>query len=80
MDCNEIFESLSEFIDEELSKKTCREIESHMADCRNCRVVVNTLRKTVTLYHSMPRERLSGPARLRLHKVIEIADSGDTGE
>ncbi len=72
MNCSEIFESLSEFIDEDLSEKTCSEIESHMAGCTNCRIVVNTLRKTVTLYHSMPREQLSGAARLRLHRVIKI--------
>lgn len=72
MDCNEIFESLSEFIDEELSEKACGEIERHMAGCRNCRIVVNTLRKTVTLYHSIPREELSGSAKMRLYKVINI--------
>lgn len=77
MDCNEIFESLSDFIDEELSETACSEIENHMADCRNCRIVVNTLRKTVTLYHQMPRETMSGEARLELHRIIKLEHQGE---
>lgn len=72
MDCKEIFESLSEYIDEELAAKTCEEIEVHLADCENCRVVVNTLRRTVTLYHSISAEEMPGDMRLRLHKRIML--------
>jgi anti-sigma factor RsiW len=77
MDCKEIFESLSEYIDEELAVKTCEEIEVHLADCENCRVVVNTLRRTVTLYHAIPTETIPGDVRLRLHKKI-IVESQDS--
>lgn len=72
MDCMEIFESLSEYVDEELAAKTCKEIEVHLADCENCRVVVNTLRRTVTLYHSIPEQTIPGDVRLRLHKKIML--------
>lgn len=77
MDCQEIFDSLSEYIDEELALKTCREIETHLADCENCRVVVNTLRRTVTLYHSIPAESVPGDVRLRLHKMIRMEEGGE---
>ncbi len=72
MDCREIFEGLSEYLDKELAEKTCKEIESHLRDCYNCRVVVNTLRQTVTLYHQTPPEELPGDVRMRLHKVIKL--------
>ncbi len=72
MNCNEIFESLSDFIDAERSDDACREIEKHLDGCRNCRIVVNTLRKTVTLYHSLPREEVPGETRMRLHRVIHL--------
>ena len=72
MDCREIFEGLSEYIDKELADKTCREIESHLKDCHNCRVVVNTLRQTVTLYHEAPSQEIPGDVRVRLHKVIKL--------
>lgn len=72
MDCRKIFESLSEYIDEELAQTTCKEIEVHLAGCDNCRIVVNTLRRTVTLYHSIPPASMPGDVRLRLHKRIQL--------
>ena len=74
VDCREILEGLSDYIDEELDEKTCREIEKHLKDCYNCRVVVNTLRQTVTLYHEAAPHELPGDVRMRLHKVIQLKD------
>ena len=76
MDCQEIFEALSDFIDRDLSDKACGEIEKHLEDCINCRIVVNTLHMTVSLYHSMPRQEMPGEVRMRLHRMIEIEDTG----
>lgn len=73
MDCNEIFEELSDYIDEELSAETCAEIQRHLEHCRNCQVVVNTLKRTVSLYHTFPEEEVPGEARKRLHKIIRLA-------
>lgn len=75
MDCQEMFEGLSEYIDDELSEETCREIRRHLETCENCQVVINTLKKTVSLYHAIPPEELPGDVRLRLHKIIRM--SGD---
>lgn len=72
MDCREILEGLSEYIDDVLAEKTCLEIESHLKDCHNCRVVVNTLRRTVTLYQEVPAPMIPGDVRTRLHKVIRL--------
>jgi anti-sigma factor RsiW len=72
MDCRDILEGLSDYIDHELADKTCREIESHLKDCYNCRVVVNTLRQTVTLYHEIPQREIPGDVHIRLHKVIRL--------
>ncbi len=72
MDCQEIFEALSEYIDQELAQAKCRELERHLTTCHNCRVVIDTMRRTVALYHSIPCERLPDEARLRLHKVIKL--------
>lgn len=77
MDCKEILEGLSEYIDEELAEKTCREIEEHLKDCYNCRVVVNTLRRTVVLYHQAPLEEVPGDVSIRLHKIIKLDEEKD---
>ena len=49
--CDQLLGSLSEYIDGELQVELCAELEQHLEGCENCRIVVNTLRKTVELYH-----------------------------
>jgi anti-sigma factor (TIGR02949 family) len=48
--CKQLLGSLSDYIDGELQAELCAELEQHMEGCDNCRIVVNTLRKTVELY------------------------------
>jgi anti-sigma factor RsiW len=50
--CRHLLSSLSEYVDGELSEVLCEELEAHMAHCEDCQIVVNTLQKTVYLYHS----------------------------
>jgi predicted anti-sigma-YlaC factor YlaD len=49
--CQDLLGSLSEYIDGGLGEEICAEIERHLADCENCRIVIDTLKKTVYLYH-----------------------------
>jgi len=50
LQCNQLLGNLSEFIDGELQAELCAELEQHLEGCDNCRIVVNTLRKTIELY------------------------------
>ncbi|OQY26240.1 MAG: hypothetical protein B6I38_11685, partial [Anaerolineaceae bacterium 4572_5.1] len=47
----------------------CEEIESHLADCEDCKVVVDTLEKTVYLYREAAKNAVTS------HAVAEHADS-----
>jgi anti-sigma factor RsiW len=76
--CRALLESLSDYVDGDLGPAICAEIERHMAGCENCRVVVDTLRKTVSLYRATAgpagitqdvRERLY--SRLNLDEFLE---------
>jgi anti-sigma factor (TIGR02949 family) len=48
--CKQLLGSLSDYIDGELQAELCAELEQHMNGCDDCRIVVNTLRKTIELY------------------------------
>jgi anti-sigma factor RsiW len=48
--CRNLLGSLSEFVDGTLEDELCAEIQRHMDGCDNCRVVVDSLRKTIYLY------------------------------
>ena len=64
---------MGEYLDGEVAAATCAEIERHLAECENCRVVIDTLRKTVTLYHDLPQPELSEAARARLYKALDLS-------
>ncbi|MGB9673312.1 MAG: anti-sigma factor family protein [Anaerolineales bacterium] len=73
--CHELLSSLSDFIDGELEAELCAKIESHLAECQNCRIVVDTLRKTITLYQqSYAQTDLPTDVRTRLFKRLELED------
>jgi predicted anti-sigma-YlaC factor YlaD len=42
-DCRQLLNSLSGYVDGDLHQELCDEIELHMKDCENCRIVVDTL-------------------------------------
>jgi len=71
-ECRHLLGDLSEYVDGEASAELCAEIERHLADCDNCRVVVDTLRKTVSLYHDLPQPELPAAARARLYKSLHL--------
>ncbi len=50
--CHDLLGSLSEYIDGTLRAELCAALEHHLIDCERCQVVVNTLRKTVEIYHA----------------------------
>jgi predicted anti-sigma-YlaC factor YlaD len=51
-ECRQLLDSLSDYIDGDLPQELCNEIEHHMKDCDNCRIVIDTLSKTVSLYQT----------------------------
>lgn len=55
-DCRQLLDSLSGYHDGEIPQALCDEIEEHMKDCDNCRIVVDTLGKTISLYQAISEE------------------------
>ncbi len=71
--CKQMLGSLSEYIDGELQAELCAQLEEHIKDCDNCRIVVDTLKKTVELYeHANPTAALPHDVRERLFLKLEL--------
>ncbi len=72
--CEKLLGSLSDYIDGELQAELCLLIERHLQQCDNCRIVVNTLRKTVELYRetSAAPSDLPGSVRERLFLKLDL--------
>jgi len=70
MHCRQVLEQISDYLDAEAARELVTRIEAHFAQCTNCRVYVDTVRKMILLYRS--EEPLDCPeqVRLRLHAVL----------
>ncbi len=71
--CDELLGSLSAYIDGELGPELCEELERHLAGCDNCRVVLNTTKRTIDLVQT-PHEKPDLPhdVRERLFKRLNL--------
>ena len=73
--CGHLLDSLSEYIDGELNQLICDEIDRHLEGCEDGRIVVNTLEKTVYLYHeTAPEQKLPVDVKMRLFKKLDLED------
>jgi len=72
--CHDLLDGLSDYLDGEASAELCAQIRRHMAGCDKCRVVVDTLGKTVKLYRQLPKPDMTEGARERLYKVLDLSD------
>lgn len=71
--CRDLLASLSDFLDGDLPPEFCAEIERHMTECENCRIVVDTLRKTVYLYRAVAASpAIPADVRERLYHSLEL--------
>ncbi len=70
MKCEELLAMLNEYVEGTVDPSICEDFEKHMAGCNPCQVVVDNIRKTITLYKAgQPYEM---PIRFRnsLHAAL----------
>ena len=73
--CAELLGSLSSYIDGDLNPELCQELEKHLDGCEDCRIVLNTTKKTIDLVHSpVEKPELPDDVRERLFKRLNLDD------
>ncbi len=70
MKCEELLKQLNEYVDGTVDPGICAEFERHMAGCNPCQVVVDNIRKTITLYRAGVPYELPLEFRDRLHQAL----------
>ncbi|HNM36493.1 MAG TPA: zf-HC2 domain-containing protein, partial [Anaerolineales bacterium] len=58
----------------ELPPDLCKEIEKHLEGCDNCRIVLNTTRRTIDLVQIPVEENVPDDVRERLFKRLNLDD------
>lgn len=72
--CQHLLGSLADYLDDHAAAELCAEIETHLATCPDCRVVVDTMKKTITLVHQTPKPTMPDAAKEKLMQVLKLDD------
>jgi anti-sigma factor RsiW len=71
MKCQQLLKALNEYVEGQIDPAVCQELEKHLADCNPCRIVVDTLRKTISLYKEGEVYELPADFKERLHQALK---------
>lgn len=70
MKCEDLLKAISDYIDGEIDPSFCEELEKHLQDCNPCRIVVDTVRKTISFYKNSEPYELPDEVKERIHKLL----------
>jgi anti-sigma factor RsiW len=70
LNCQGLIVELTEYLDGALDSSVRMELEQHLAKCQNCRIVVNTTRKTIEIFCNAEPAPLPEDVRGRLHDAL----------
>lgn len=70
MECEELLKALNDYVDGQIDPALCERFEQHLAGCNPCQVVVDNIRKTISLYRSGQPYELPLEFRRKLHENL----------
>jgi anti-sigma factor RsiW len=70
MKCEELLKALNAYVDGKADPALCAEFEKHLEGCNPCQVVVDNVRKTITLYKAGKPYELPPAFQKRLHELL----------
>lgn len=70
MKCEELLAMLNDYVDGDIPPGICETFEKHLAGCNPCQVVVDNIRKTITLYQTDEPYELPAAFHDRLHQKL----------
>jgi anti-sigma factor RsiW len=70
VNCRGLIHEISAYLDGELSPDLLADIEIHLERCKDCRLIVDTTRKTIEIYYSAQPLPLPTDVRERLHQAL----------
>lgn len=70
MNCKKVIHELSDYLDGEIAPDLLQELERHLEHCDDCRLVVDTTRKTIEIYCNTEPLPLPQGVRERLERAL----------
>ena len=70
MQCKGVIQELTDFLDGNLDSALADDLRHHLDKCTDCRLVVNTCRKTIEIYCNSEPLPLPAGVRERLERAL----------
>jgi anti-sigma factor RsiW len=70
LNCQDVIQELSNFIDDDLDAALKQELESHLRNCEDCRLIVDQTKKTIEIFCDSEPVELPSEVRTRLHDAL----------
>lgn len=70
MVCKQVIRQLSEFLEGELPRDLAEQLSRHLEHCGDCKIVVDTCRKTIEIYCNTEPLPLPDEVRERLERAL----------
>jgi predicted anti-sigma-YlaC factor YlaD len=69
--CEKVLSELSAYLDQGIDPALRAEIEQHLMKCKDCRIVVDTTKKTIDIFCNSEPAPLPDDARHRLYDALQ---------
>lgn len=69
--CKQFLTELNEYLEDLIDPATRQQWQSHVDECPNCFVIVDTTRKTMQVYKGMEQQELPSDVKGRLMQALE---------
>ena len=70
MNCKKVIHELTSYLDGVLDSRMQSDLELHLSSCTDCRIVVDTCRKTIQIFCNSEPVPLPEDVRSRLHSAL----------
>ena len=70
MKCKEVYHEICDSLDQDLNSPRCREIKKHLETCPDCAQFLNSMKKTVMLYRTVPTPEVTSAVHKRLTSAL----------
>jgi len=74
--CNDFLKELSDYLDESVEGRLRQELETHITECPNCWVMLDTTKKTLQIYKGLEPEPLPSELHSRLMTALDNRIAG----
>ena len=69
--CKQFLQELNDYLDEAVDVELRHRIETHITECPNCFVILDTTQKTIRVYKGMQPQAIPDDVQARLLKAVE---------